>query len=97
MVRPKTEFSTEILVGGGVTAVTGATIFEIGNVLLLVEAVNEDRSGCFGWALEQVLWVGGEGVKKIRVKPDKDRRTHHHTNKGNFAGKRSVKEPSNKQ
>lgn len=94
LVQPKTEFKTEILIGGGVTAFIGATIFEVGSILLLIEAVNENRSGCFGWALERVLWNGEEGGKKIRVTPDKDRCTHHHSNKGNFVGKGSVKEPS---
>ena len=92
LVQPKTEFSNEILVGGGVTAFIGATIFEIGSVLLLIEAVNENRSGCFGWALEQAV-LGDEGGKNIiRVRPDKDRCIHHHTNKGNFVGKGSIKQ-----
>ena len=93
LVQPQTEFRNEILTGGGVTAFIGATIFEIGSVLLLMEAVNENRSGCFGWALEQVV-SGGEGGHKIRFRPDKDRCTHHHTNKGNFVGKGVGKPPS---
>lgn len=48
-------FSNEILVGGGVSAFIGATIFEVGSVLLVVEAMNDNKSGCFGWALERVL------------------------------------------
>ena len=88
LVQPKTEFNDEILTGGGVSAFIGATIFEMGSVLLLVEAVNENRSGCFGWALTRAL-SGGEYGDKIRVRPDKDRCTHHHTNKGNFVGKGS--------
>lgn len=93
LAQPQTEFKDEVLTGGGVTAFIGATIFEIGSVLLLVEAVNENRSGCFGWALEKVI-SGGEGGHKIRLRPDKDRCTHHHTNKGNFVGKGSGKSPS---
>ena len=88
LVQPKTEFKNEILVGGGVSAFIGATVFEIGSVLLMVEAVNENRSGCFGWALTRVL-SGGEDGHRFRVRPDKDRCTHHHTNKGNFVGKGS--------
>ena len=37
------------------TAFVGATIFELGSVLLMLEAVNENRADCFGWALEEVL------------------------------------------
>ena len=93
LAQPQTEFKDEVLTGGGVTAFIGATIFEIGSVLLLIEAVNENRSGCFGWALEKVI-SGGEGGHKIRLRPDNDRCTHHHTNKGNFVGKGSGKSPS---
>ena len=92
LAQPQTAFKDEVLTGGGVTAFIGATIFEIGSVLLLVEAVNENRSGCFGWALEKVI-SGGEDGYKIRLRPDKDRCTHHHTNKGNFVGKGSGKSP----
>ena len=37
---------------GGWTAWVGAMIFEVGSMLLLLEAVNEDRPGCFGWVLQ---------------------------------------------
>ncbi|MCJ1253213.1 hypothetical protein MMC24_001024 [Lignoscripta atroalba] len=87
---PGTEFHNEILVGGGVTAFIGATIFEVGSVLLMIEAVNENRAGCFGWALERALESGG----KIRLRPDGDGCRHHHTNKKNLVGKSDVKSTS---
>ncbi|CAD6592239.1 MAG: hypothetical protein ASARMPREDX12_005903 [Alectoria sarmentosa] len=94
LAQPSTLFKNEALVGGGISAFVGATIFEIGSVLLMIEAVNENQSGCFGWALERVL-SGDEGGKgKIRVRPDKDNCVHHHANEANFVGKGSVKEPS---
>ena len=37
LVQPNTEFHDEVLVGGGVSAFIGATIFEIGSVLLMIE------------------------------------------------------------
>lgn len=52
---PSTEFPGESLTGGGVTSFIGATLFQIGAVLLIVEAVNENQTGCFGWALEQAF------------------------------------------
>ena len=87
LVKPSTEFKNEILHGGGITAFVGATIFEIGSILLMFEAVNENRSGCFGWALERVLKSDGEKGDMIRLLPDEDGCAHHHTNKGNLVGK----------
>ena len=48
LAQPSTLFKNEALVGGGISAFVGATIFEIGSVLLMIEAVNENQSGCFG-------------------------------------------------
>ena len=48
LAQPSTLFNNEILMGGGVSAFVGATIFEIGSVLLMIEAVNENQAGCFG-------------------------------------------------
>ena len=87
LAQPQTEFGTEILYGGGITAFIGATIFEIGSVLLMLEAVNENRTGCFGWALEKLLERDGEEGAKVRVCPDRDRCSHHHKNKQNIVGK----------
>jgi hypothetical protein len=78
---PSTEFPGEIANAGGITAFIGATIFEFGSILLMIEAVNENRSDCFGWALEEVLEERG----MMRLKADGC--THHHKNRGNFVGK----------
>ena len=91
LVKTSTEFNNEALVGGGVTAFVGATIFEIGSVLLIFEAVNENRWGCFGWALEKVFNGNGEKAGVIRLLPDRDGCGHHHTNKKNLAGKSDSK------
>lgn len=77
---PSTEFEGEIANGGGISAFIGATIFELGSVLLMIEAVNENRTECFGWAFEEAL--GERGV--IRVRPGHC--THHHGNKHNLVG-----------
>ena len=51
---PMTLFNNEILVGGGVSGFVGATVFEIGSILLMIEAANENQAGCFGMCtLEQ--------------------------------------------
>ena len=52
---PSTEFPGESLYAGGILSFIGATLFQIGAVLLIVEAVNENQTGCFGWALEQAF------------------------------------------
>lgn len=92
LAQPGTEFNNEILYGGGLTAFIGATIFEIGSVLLMFEAMNENRSGCFGWALERLV-DGKEGQEgsRIRVRPDKGLCTHHHVNNKNLVGKSNGK------
>ena len=90
--NPKSEFRGEILFGGGITAFIGATVFEFGSVLLMLEAVNENRVGCFGWALEKLYdehlrHDGAESSAVTRIIPSKDDCTHHHQNTGNFVGK----------
>ena len=55
LAAPSTEFHDEAFIAGGVTAFVGATLFQIGAVLLIVEACNENQPGCFGWALEQAF------------------------------------------
>jgi hypothetical protein len=92
-VDPSTEFSTEILYGGGITAFIGAIVFfETGSILLIFEAFNENSSGCFGWALEQL--ASGEHADgktgQIRITPDKHLCHHHHQNRKNFVGRSSA-------
>jgi hypothetical protein len=76
---PSTQFSGEGNLGGGITAFVGATIFELGSILLMIEAVNENRSDCFGWAVEEALEKG-----LVRVRPDHADCRHHHHDKYSF-------------
>ncbi|KAH6860444.1 hypothetical protein B0T12DRAFT_454540 [Alternaria alternata] len=78
LVRPGSEFANEELYGGGITAFVGVTVFEVGSFLLVAEAVNEGRSGCFGWAVEQVLSHEEEGGERVALRPSKSHCTHHH-------------------
>ncbi|KAL2073668.1 hypothetical protein VTL71DRAFT_10994 [Oculimacula yallundae] len=78
---PSTEFKGEIANAGGISAFVGATIFEIGSVLLMIEAVNENRAKCFGWAIEEVL--GDTGLRRLRPVGC----VHHHVNRKNLVGK----------
>ncbi|TGJ86412.1 hypothetical protein E0Z10_g2353 [Xylaria hypoxylon] len=71
---PSTEFSGEVGTGGGITAFVGATVFEIGSVLLMLEAVNAKRADCFGWALEEAMESYG-----FLLRPDPEGCTHHHS------------------
>lgn len=86
LVDPQTEFANESLVGGGVSGFIGATVFEIGSVFLLLEAVNANQTGCFGWALDAELGkVEGSGPV-TEVKPNKEDCGHHHANRKNLVG-----------
>lgn len=89
LVRPDTEFENEELYGGGITAFIGATVFEFGSFLLMAEAVNENESGCFGWALEQALSHEGDDGEAGdgNLRPSMSHCTHHHLNKQNLVGK----------
>ncbi|KAJ5760114.1 hypothetical protein N7520_007270 [Penicillium odoratum] len=87
LVDPQTEFAGESLVGGGVTGFIGATVFEIGSVLLLLEAVNANQTGCFAWALETELKKAEDDtVQTVTVKPAAEDCQHHHANKKNLVG-----------
>ncbi|KAL1877904.1 hypothetical protein Daus18300_002257 [Diaporthe australafricana] len=73
--------------GGGVSAAVGASIFEFGSVLLMLEAVNENRADCFGWALEEALGDhggGGGGVGGLVLRREKGWCRHHHRRKEAF-------------
>jgi hypothetical protein len=100
VVAPSTEFPNEIVYGGGITAFIGAILFfETGSILLIFEAINADNSGCFGWAVEQLLdepevengQEDGNTVSRFRFTPHKRHCRHHHQNKRNFVGKPSSK------
>jgi hypothetical protein len=86
LVDPSSEFPGEISDGGGWSAFVGATIFEFGSVLLMIEAVNENRADCFGWVVEEALEERG----LLRVKPGGC--IHHHRNKSNLVGKGKASE-----
>ena len=88
LVRPETEFDKEVLYGGGITAFIGATIFEFGSILLMLEAVNEHKSGCFGWAIEAAFTHEAEsGSGTPSLKASTSTCTHHHSNRRNLVGK----------
>lgn len=82
LIHPSAAFSGESSWGGGVSAVVGATIFELGSIFLMIEAVNENRSECFGWAIEHALDKSGEDL--LLRKQDSIDCQHHHSEKGTF-------------
>jgi len=55
----------------GWTAWLGATIFEIGSILGILEAWNRDDAANFGWGIEQALQhkFGDEGLSSLRSTP----------------------------
>ncbi|KAH8175782.1 Endo-polygalacturonase PG1 [Sarocladium implicatum] len=64
---------TRLTDASGWTSLVGATLFQAGAVLLLFEAWNEERTGCFGWALRKALG-GGD----LEAEPDLNDCKHHH-------------------
>lgn len=87
-IAPSTDFSGELLYGGGITAFIGAIVFfETGSFLLIFEAFNENSAGCFGWAVENLAEEEGG---KIRIRPERKHCSHHHQNKKNFVGRSSA-------
>ncbi|KAF2665767.1 hypothetical protein BT63DRAFT_405830 [Microthyrium microscopicum] len=89
--QPGSEFPNEIYAGGGITAFIGATIFEVGSILLILEAVNENQEGCWGWAVEELF---EDSKPHWRLSPSDDACTHHHGNRRNLVGKYSTKASS---
>lgn len=88
---PGVEFPGQVLYGGGITAFIGATIFEVGSFFIMLEAVNENRTGCFGWAVERL----GEGDDSeagtvTQAVPSKETCSHHHQNTSNVVGQPSL-------
>ncbi|KAJ5668496.1 uncharacterized protein N7477_007066 [Penicillium maclennaniae] len=78
LVAPASEFSTETT-AGDILSFVGATLFQIGAVLLVFEACNENRTGCFGWALYQALKGDDSGsLGDIFAKADVYSCQHHH-------------------
>ncbi|SMQ48316.1 unnamed protein product [Zymoseptoria tritici ST99CH_3D7] len=61
LANPRSNFPGEVLYGGGITAFIGVIIFEIGGALAVLEAVNENRERCFGWAVAR-LYAGRKSV-----------------------------------
>ncbi|KAF4156932.1 hypothetical protein CNMCM6069_006228 [Aspergillus lentulus] len=96
---PSTEFANEVLTGGGVTAFIGATVFEIGSVLLVLEAVNENQTGCFGWAVETASKEAEDEVEQavVRIKSDMDSCLHHHANRHSFLTPSEARQDSHRQ
>lgn len=92
---PSTEFKHEVLYGGGITAFIGAVVFfEFGSCLLMLEAVNEKNTGCFGWALEQLqseyihpdTSSSSKASPALHLRPDRSACAHHHRNEQNLFG-----------
>lgn len=81
LTNPESSWPGESSWGGGVSAAVGASIFEVGSVLLMLEAVNENRSDCFGWAVEEALEGGVEGGRTWLLSRQKGQCRHHHRNR----------------
>ncbi|OAA76199.1 integral membrane protein [Akanthomyces lecanii RCEF 1005] len=94
LVRPSTEFNSEADYGGGITAFIGAILFfELGSLLLILEAVNANDTGCFGWAVETLVDQDAKHQHNnpspsaaVQYVVDERGCNHHHQNKHNLVG-----------
>ena len=86
LVAPSSEFKGEVLWGGGLSAFIGATIFELGSVMMILEAVNENRTECFGWALEHM--IEDDAVRLVHAKGGYC--NHHHAHSRSLLRSRSM-------
>jgi hypothetical protein len=89
LAKPSTEFYDEVYFWGGVTAFIGSTIFTLGSVLLVLEAINENREGCFGWAVERVV-----ETSSYKLTGSADECIHRHKRHRNLANKAQNTETS---
>lgn len=90
VTNPASSWAGESTWGGGVSAAVGASIFEFGSVLLMLEAVNENRSDCFGWALQEAL-EGAESYQEgwhVLLRKERYQCRHHHRNRRRFLAAR---------
>ncbi|CAK3918443.1 Hypothetical predicted protein [Lecanosticta acicola] len=91
LLNPAIRFPGEVLYGGGITAFIGVAVFEVGSCLGLLEAVNANRTGCFGWAVAHLFSpVGGSAST---ISPDREGCTHHHQNRSNLVGRPHSQDP----
>ena len=75
LAYPETAFTDEAATGGGVASFVGATFFQVGAILLVFESVNENQTGCFGWAIEELF-----------ITADPEHCEHHHQRRSRRAG-----------
>ena len=88
LARPETEFEGEVVLAGGYTAFVAATVFEIGGALLVLEAINTNRAGCFGWIVEHVAeGLPSYGELAMRVRPKGKACAHHQHDPANVVGR----------
>jgi hypothetical protein len=74
-----------VALGGGATGCLGATIFEVGAALAMLEAVNENRTDCFGWALERAV----EDGLVVVARRERECRHHHGNRRALFGSRRN--------
>lgn len=98
VVAPSTEFDGEAKYAGGITAFIGAIVFfEVGSILLVIEAVNANQVGCFGWAVEELFdhpSDDGDGDGDIDGHGDDALQDQHNQNGHDLLNKNNTKRSS---
>ncbi|EFX04365.1 integral membrane protein [Grosmannia clavigera kw1407] len=94
---PATSFANESGTGGGTTALAGGTVFVVGALLGMLEAVNENDGDCFGWALEEAMaTVGTNGNPLLLLLlPRPDACRHHQAQRWRLLGSKAEDDTAN--
>lgn len=98
LTNPSTGSKHETLYPEAVSVIIGEIVFEIASALLLLEAANENREDCFGWAvkmvledtgahLEQSLDMQSEKFTGWHVEQEKGQCRHHQASRTNLVNR----------
>lgn len=97
IAHPSKTYPYDPNVVSGSLSFVGATLFELGGILLVVEAVNANETGCYGWALEQ---AGEDEKKRLESHrsdtPDQEKGTQLQKNSGFRADRKNCTHIHNK-
>lgn len=90
--KPETEQPGQITYGGGILALIGTCCFLFTSLIGILEAVNENRTICFGWLIKDYDHLGNGPVYLLRPGVC----CHHHTNRDSFLTARLDEEERNR-
>jgi hypothetical protein len=82
ITEPHSKFPFQISHAGGWSAFVGATVFFGASLLMMVEVLSANPTGCFGWEVDQ---TSNNGDTKTEARPSECEH-HHQGNRENIVG-----------